>query len=117
MDEKNIEIGGHDIAAFLSHQSVEKLLKGLFALRKKKIPRLHYIDELAQMLEISDAAMEPILSLSADYTLARYPDVSDETPYEQYDENLAREKVEAARKVFQLLEDNYRTLLEADDHA
>jgi len=32
MAEKNIEIGGYDISAFLSHQSVEKLLKAGFIL-------------------------------------------------------------------------------------
>jgi len=35
--QKNISIGGFDTAAFLSHQSVEKLLKAIFALEGKKI--------------------------------------------------------------------------------
>jgi HEPN domain-containing protein len=29
--EKNIPIEGYDTASFLAHQSVEKLLKGIFA--------------------------------------------------------------------------------------
>ena len=44
--EKNISIGGYDIAAFLSHQSIEKLLKSIFALEGKKIPKIHYIEDL-----------------------------------------------------------------------
>ena len=117
MAEKNIAIEGYDVAAFLAHQSVEKLLKAQFALRGKKIPRLHYIDELAQLLGLSDEVMAPILSLTADYTFARYPDISDEVPYEQYDEKISREKVEAARMVFQFLRDSYRPLIENNNHA
>lgn len=114
MAARNIDIQGYDVAAFLAHQAVEKLLKALFALERKKIPRLHYIDELAQMLNLPDDVMAPILSLTADYTLTRYPDVSDTVPYEQYDEKIAREKVEAARKVFEYLQDRYKALIEND---
>jgi len=117
MAEKNIEIEGYDVAAFLAHQAVEKLLKAQFVLKKEKIPKLHYIDELARMLGLSEEVIEPILSLTADYTLTRYPDVSDEVPYEQYDETISREKVAAARKVFQSLKDSYISLIESDNHA
>ncbi len=33
MAEKNLTISGYDVAAFLSHQAVEKLLKALLAAR------------------------------------------------------------------------------------
>ena len=42
MARKNVEIGGYDVAAFLAHQSVEKLLKALFAIKGKEIPKIHY---------------------------------------------------------------------------
>lgn len=115
MAEKNVEIGGYDIAAFLAHQAVEKLLKGLFALGEGKIPKVHYIDELAQMLNLPEEVMPPILSLTADYTLARYPDVSDDVPYEQYDDAISREKIEAAKKVFAFLRNRYENLIENND--
>ena len=50
MAEKNISIEGFDVAAFLSHQAIEKLLKALLILKGEKIPRIHYIDELAGRL-------------------------------------------------------------------
>lgn len=35
---KNCSIGGYEVAAFLAHQSVEKLFKGLLLLDGKKNP-------------------------------------------------------------------------------
>lgn len=40
MAEKNIGIGGYDVSAFLAHQSVEKLLKSVFAIKGRKVPKL-----------------------------------------------------------------------------
>lgn len=77
---------------------------------------MHYIDELAQMLDLPEEVINPILSLTSDYTLARYPDVSDDAPYEQYNEEISLEKVEAAKRVFASLINTYKNLIE-DDHA
>ncbi len=107
MAEKNIDIKGYDIAAFLAHQSVEKLLKSLFGFQGKKIPRIHYLDELAQQLSISDEYLEDIIDLTSDYMFARYPDMSFKVPYEQYDEKIARSKVEKAKNIFKVLKNKY----------
>lgn len=115
MAERSIGIEGYDISAFLSHQAVEKLLKAVFAMEGKEFPWIHYIDELAHELKVSEEAMSHILALTGDYTLARSPDVSDEVPYEQYDKEIAEEKVESAKKVFELLKDRYRQLEEGVD--
>lgn len=115
MAEKNIAIEGYDIAAFLAHQAVEKLLKAIFALEDKKIPRIHYIDELAQELKVADEVITHIFELTADYTLARYPDVSEDVPYEQYDEAIAKEKVESAKRIFELLQKRYEILAEENN--
>jgi len=37
---KKIGIGGYDVSAFLAHQSVEKLLKSVFAIKGRKVPKL-----------------------------------------------------------------------------
>jgi len=105
--EANIGIKGYDVACFLAHQSVEKLLKAIFAFEGKPIPRSHYIDELARSLNVAEPVLVHVNGLSADYMLARYPDVSDAVPYEQYSEAVAREKVRAAKRVFELLQDRY----------
>lgn len=48
MAEKNIEIDGYDISAFLSHQAVEKLLKAGFILEGSRVPKYEeYTKELA----------------------------------------------------------------------
>ena len=48
MAQRNIEIGGYDVAAFLSHQAVEKLLKAAFIIEGREVPRTHFIDEFAK---------------------------------------------------------------------
>jgi HEPN domain-containing protein len=109
--EKNIGIGGYDTAAFLAHQSVEKLLKALMAASGRAVPRTHYIDELAEQLELPPEVRTHIDGLTADYMLSRYPDITDQVPYEQYDRALAAEKVRAAQNVFRMLKERYEDLL------
>ncbi|MCX6842216.1 MAG: HEPN domain-containing protein [candidate division WOR-3 bacterium] len=111
MAGRNVGIGGYDTAAFLAHQSVEKLLKALLAAQGRAVPKTHFIDELAGQLDLPPEVQVHIDGLTADYMLSRYPDVSDQVPYEQYDEALANEKVRAARSVFALLKERYADLM------
>jgi HEPN domain-containing protein len=110
MAEKNIGIEGYDVTAFLSHQAVEKVLKALHLLEGRKIPRSHFIDELAETLSLAEDILNNVYELTADYTLARYPDVSDEVPFKQYTKTIAQEKVHAAKEIFRLLRDRYLEL-------
>ncbi len=111
MAEKNIGIGGYDVAAFLAHQSVEKLLKAILAIKGMKVPKTHYIDELGKKLKLKSEIMENIAELTVDYTFSRYPDVSEQVPYEVYNEELAKEKVNIAKNIFESLREFYETLL------
>jgi HEPN domain-containing protein len=117
MAEKNIGIGGYDVAAFLSHQSVEKLLKALLAARGRTVPRMHHVDELAEELGLPPEVRTHIDGLTADYMLSRYPDVTDCVPYEQYNCALAGEKVRAAQNVFRMLKESYADLLTGEQNA
>lgn len=99
MAEKNIAIGGYDISAFLCHQCVEKLLKAGFILEGKTVPRTHFIDELARELNLPEELQDEIKELTVDYMLSRYPDVSEEVPYEQYSKEISMEKLKIAREV------------------
>jgi len=99
MAEKNIEIGGYDVSAFLCHQCVEKLLKAGFILERKPVPKIHFIDELSKELNIPKELQDKIIDLTVDYTFSRYPDVSEKVPYEEYTEELARKKVAIAKEV------------------
>lgn len=110
MAAKNIDIQGYDVAAFLSQQAVEKLLKTIFAFEEATIPRSHHIDELARKLGVPQDILDDVLELTADYMLARYPDVADHVPYEEYNESIAREKVNRARNIFEHLKERLKDL-------
>lgn len=105
MAEKNIAIGGYDVSAFLAHQAVEKLLKCIFILEKKEVPKTHKLDRLVQLLSISTEIADKIFDLTEDSTLSRYPDVSVELPYIQYTKEIATEKVAITKEVFDALQD------------
>ena len=107
MAEKNISIGGYDVSAFLCQQAVEKLLKSIFALQGKSIRKTHYIDELAKELELSQEIIDKVIELTADYTISRYPDIGEVVPYEEYDEDIAKEKVKIAKEIFDSLTKQY----------
>ena len=104
---KNCSIGGYDVAAFLAHQSVEKLFKGLLLLDGKKIPRTHHIDQLARELEIPKEIMPDVYQLAPDYQISRYPDIADNIPFEQYDDQILQIKLSSLEKIFYLLKDRY----------
>ncbi len=115
MAEKNITIDGYDVASFLAHQAVEKLLKAIIVFEGKTPPRSHYLDEVAKLLGLSDETMENIAELSGDYMISRYPDVTGRVPYEEYDSATAEEKVNAARKIFEQLKHRYGSMETTDE--
>ncbi len=115
MAEKNIDIGGYDVASFLSHQAVEKLLKAVIILDGKKPPKSHYLDEIARRLGLTDDFFDDLAELAADYMISRYPDVSGSVPYEEYDEEIAMEKVAVAKNIFGKLRDRYISLEDANE--
>ena len=71
----------------------------------KKNPRTHYIDELAKILELPEDVVQDVLDLTGDYMFSRYPDIGDKVPYEEYDEEIAMEKVTKAKGIFLKLKD------------
>ena len=107
MAEKNITIGGYDVAAFLSHQAVEKLLKAGFLMEGRRMPKTHFIDELAEKLGIPRRLQDRILELTPDYTLARYPDVSDTVPYRHYRKETAEGKIRIAKDVLHYFKERW----------
>lgn len=109
MAEKNISIKGYDISAFLAQQSVEKLLKAAILFEGRPLPKSHYIDELAQTLQLPEDVINAVLDLASDYTFSRYPDVADRVPFEEYTEELALEKVNKAKIVLNYLKERFKT--------
>jgi HEPN domain-containing protein len=99
MAERNIEIEGYDVSAFLAHQAVEKLIKSIFAIKGKKMPKIHYVDELAKKLGLDKDVIDLVSELTVDYTF-RYPDVAERMPYEEYNEETAIQKVRYSKEIF-----------------
>jgi HEPN domain-containing protein len=75
MARRNLTVEGYDVAAFLAHQAVEKLLKAAFALEGRPVPRTHHLDEMASQLGLPDELQDALLDLTSDYAVARYPEM------------------------------------------
>ena len=98
--KKNYEIMGYDVSAFLCQQSIELLLKSVIIYTEKKLDKSHYLDVLVKKVDIPEDLRKDIISLTIDYFLSRYPDVSDMVPYKQYTKEIVKEKIEIVEKVF-----------------
>lgn len=97
---RNIGIEAYEVAAFLSHQAVDKHLKAAWMRKKRsRPPATHYLRELGTELRAPKRLLRHLNFLNPDYTVARYPDAANGVPYELYDEATARAKVEAAEEV------------------
>jgi HEPN domain-containing protein len=110
MAGRNIDIRGYDVAAFLAHQSVEKLLKSILILEGKEAVKTHKLDRLAHLANLPTDITEKIIDLTEDYAISRYPDVSPTLPYLQYDLKTSKRKVSAANEVFKALRQRYKKL-------
>jgi HEPN domain-containing protein len=79
---------------FFCEQAIEKGLKALYIkLFDEAPPRTHHIDKLASLVKAPLDIMDITYELSEDYMLSRYPDVSDELPFELYNESTATMKL------------------------
>lgn len=106
-----LSVEAYDTAAFLAHQSVEKLLKGLFILKGMKVPKHHHLDALADQLGLMDEIRDEIGDILSDYQISRYPDVSGEIPYLQYTREISDEKIAHANSIFERLKKYYEQCL------
>lgn len=102
---KNVEIEAYELASFMCHQAVEKLLKAAWtAVNEEAPPRTHSLVELGDPLGVPGDRRRHLVYLNADYTTARYPDAANGVPYEIYDRETAASKVEAAEELFEWLQ-------------
>ena len=101
--EKNLSIEGFDSAAFYSHQSVEKLLKGLISLSGRSIPRSHDLQHLGEQVDCPEDLIPDLIDLMGDYQTSRYPDMSELIPCEYYTRTIAHDRVRKAKKIFEVL--------------
>ncbi len=92
----------YDGTSFYCQQAVEKALKAVILLRtKEKKVEGHSLVHLGNLAGVPQAFFSGLKKLSPQYFLSRYPDVTEEVPYELYDENLAEEFLNIAHEVLQ----------------
>ena len=100
--EKNKEIKEYYIAAFLCQQSVEKALKALFIHKLKSSPgTTHSLIYLGRKVGIPKEFESFLRKLTPDFVITRYPNAAQTAPYELYDEEIAKERIEIAKKVME----------------
>lgn len=87
-------------SAFFCHQAIEKSLKALYIQKFEDLPpKIHHIDKLANLLEAPNKILDITYSLSEDYMMTRYPDVSDQLPFQLYNEKMTRKKILQTEKL------------------
>ena len=95
-----ITSGDYYASVFFSEQAIEKGLKALYIkLFDDAPPRTHHIDKLASLINAPLDIMDATYELSEDYMLSRYPDVSDELPFELYNEGNSKIKLVRAKEI------------------
>ncbi len=96
-----LETGRYYASVFFAEQAAEKALKALYIHLKRELPpRTHNLLELLQALGIDredliDAAMD----LTPEYVVTRYPDAANGVPAYLYNERMAREHLEKAKRI------------------
>ncbi|MBI4181701.1 MAG: HEPN domain-containing protein [Candidatus Aenigmarchaeota archaeon] len=89
-----------DGTAFYCQQAVEKVLKAIIlAQGKHQSIQGHSLVFLGREAGLPLPFFTGLKKLSPQYTIARYPDVSEDVPYELYDEPMAKEFVAIAEEV------------------
>lgn len=97
--KKNFEIEEYYSAAFWSQQAVEKGLKALILHKKKEKALGHSLVYLGRDAGIPSNIVPKLKKLSPQYFLARYPDASEEVPYDLYDKVTSKEFLDIAQEV------------------
>lgn len=94
-----------DGSAFYCQQAVEKTLKALILLKaKEKSIEGHSLVYLGKIARVPGSYFSGLKKLSPQYFISRYPDVTEEVPYELYDEKLAKEFLNIAEEVIKWIE-------------
>jgi len=88
------------LVAFLCQQTIEKALKAaiIFKTGEKNIEG-HSLIYLGKYAKIPSEFFPDLKKVSPQYFISRYPDLTEETPYELYDKEIVEEFIETAERV------------------
>lgn len=90
----------YEWACFQVQQAIEKTLKAFFIFRKKALPEpTHSLIFLAKQLAVPSKFYSFLKDLTRDFITTRYPSASSEVPYELYDKEKAKERINKAEEI------------------
>lgn len=90
--------GHFDGSSFYCQQAVEKALKALIMSRsKERSVDGHSLIHLGKLAKAPQSYFSGLKKLSPQYFISRYPDVTEDVPYELYDADMAEEFMDIAR--------------------
>ncbi len=93
------------MVAFLCHQALEKDLKGLYILTTRDDTlKIHSLVQLGKLVEIPKSLLSHLRDISPQYTISRYPDMTEDAPFELYDESIAKAILEKTTEVKQWIQ-------------
>lgn len=98
-----VEKGDYSYALFFGHLAVEKILKSLYVIRRRKhAPQVHNLLRLAKAagLELDEGRVDSLIRITAFNIEARYPDVK-RSFRQKCTTEFAGQQMEIIKEVFQ----------------
>lgn len=98
----NKGIKRYNVSAFYCQQAVEKALKAFYIYKLADSPgTTHSLIFLAKSCGLSRKFFRFLKELSTEFTASRYPDVTDDLPYELYEEGIIDDYLSKSGEVFE----------------
>ena len=92
-------------AAFWCQQSIEKLLKALYILKKRSSPEsTHSLSYLGREINAPKEFWKFLKDLSAQYYVSRYPDATEDVPYLTYTKEEVQDYLNKAKEFIKWLD-------------
>ena len=98
---KNFEIKEYYSAVFWCQQAIEKGLKAVILFKTKEKPFGHSLVQLGKIAKVPHEFITKLKKLSPQYFLARYPDASEDVPFELYDKKITKEFLDISKEVLE----------------
>ncbi len=98
--DNSLKSGDYYASVFWCQQAIEKSLKGYIILTKRETPlHIHSLIKLGRIAKIPKKYEKILKDISPEYYLTRYPDVSEDVPYELYDKDDAQKKLNDSKEI------------------
>jgi HEPN domain-containing protein len=97
------------LTAFLVQQAIEKILKSYYIFKKEEFPdKTHSLVYLGIELNLPENLLTKLRKINPDFIYTRYPDLDGVAPYEAYDENIAKERLEMGEEIIKWIKSNMK---------